>query len=332
MYFLLGISLMFALLLLLNLLISTAATVLWRTISPAAESWTAQRRAQTIFALRIFPFVSALVFVIAILVPAYLLFEPKASGEVVGLKLGLLAIASTGGIIIAFYRIFGTWWKTRRLISNWLKHAEPIEIANVSVPIYRMQHPFPVIAIVGMFRPRIFIARQIFDALNEEELQAAIAHEYGHLAARDNFKRTLLRVSRDLLVFPFGRSLDRAWSENAESAADEYAAQKGHLTAVSLAAALVKIARIVPHGTKPAMPSGAFLITEQTDFVTYRIRRLLQLSEIKLNPADYEFFGFGFMLWILPAAASIIIVFLATNQNFLEQIHSVLESIVALLD
>ena len=115
----------------------------------------------------------------------------------------------------------------------------------------------------------MFIASQIFDSLNEQELQAAIAHEYGHLVARDNFKRTLMRVCRDLLVFPFGRSLDNAWAENVESAADEYAAQTGgNLTAINLASALVKIARIVPNNSKPAMPSGTFLLTEQNDFVT----------------------------------------------------------------
>ena len=322
---------MFALLLVLNLLISSAATVLWRILAPNTGNWTARRRAQTIFALRIFPFASALIFVVAILLPAYLLFEPHTSGEVVSLKLGLIAIASSIGVIVASYRVFGTWWKTRRLTSNWLKNAEPIKVTNVSVPTFRMLHPFPVIAVIGMFRPRIFIAQQIFDSLDDEEMQAAIAHEYGHLAARDNFKRTLMRVCRDLLVFPFGQSLDREWSENVESAADEYAAQKGNLTAISLAAALVKIARIVPHGTKPAMPSGAFLITDQTDFVTCRIRRLLQLAETKLNPAGYNISGFGLPFWISTLAIMAAVLLFATNQNFLEQTHSALESFVAFL-
>lgn len=331
MYFLLGISVMFALLLVLNLLISAAATILWRVLAPNTENWTARRRAQTIFALRIFPFVSALIFVVAVVIPAYLLFEPHASGEVVSLKLGLIATASSVGVIAAIYRVFGTWWKTRRLTSNWLKNAEPIEFAGVSIPTYRMRHPFPVIAVIGMFHPRIFIAQQIFDSLDNTEIQAAIAHEYGHLAARDNFKRTLMRVCRDLLVFPFGRSLDRAWSENVESAADEYAAQKGSLTAISLAAALVKIARIVPHGTKPAMPSGAFLITDQTNFVTCRIRRLLQLAETKLNPAGYNFLGFGLTFWISTFAIMTAAVLFATNQNCLEQTHYALEHFVAFL-
>jgi len=80
-----------------------------------------------------------------------------------------------------------------------------------------------VIAVVGSIRPRLFVAGQVLDSLTDEEMLAAIAHECGHLAA-DNFKRVLLRACRDMLtIVPCGRSLDRAWAENAEAAADESA-------------------------------------------------------------------------------------------------------------
>ena len=97
---------------------------------------------------------------------------------------------------------------------------------------------------VGAIRPRLFIADHVLESLSEEELAAAIAHEYGHLAAHDNFKRSVMRVSRAaLLLIPCGRSLDRAWSEASESAADEYAAQQSSLVALNLASALVRIAQ-----------------------------------------------------------------------------------------
>lgn len=332
MYVLLLICLMFALLLVLNLLISAAATVLWRVISPIAENWSASRRSQTIFALRIFPFAIALFFVFAVILPSYLLFEPRVTDEIVSFKLAAIAALSVAGISFAFYRVFGTWWKTRRLVNNWLKNAEPIRMENVGIPVFCMRHPFPVIAVVGTFRPKMFVARQIFNSLTGDEIKAAVAHEYGHLAARDNFKRTSMRVCRDLLVFPFGQSLDRAWTETAESAADEYAAQTGgNLTALNLAAALVKIARIVPHGTKPAMPSGAFLLTEQADFVTWRVRRLLQLTEIKINPSDHSFSGFGLVFWFSVSAVFFSSLLLAADYDFLEQIHTILENLVGIL-
>ena len=331
MYFVFGISLMFALLLILNFLISSTATLVWHFLAPLAENWTAQQKAQTIFALRIFPFALAFVFVAAVLIPSYLLFEPRSSGEIISLKLAALSFASAVGVLFAFYRIFGTWWKTRSLMKNWLKNAKLIQLENVAIPVYCMKHSFPVIAVIGAFRPKMFVARQIFDSLNDEEIQAAILHEYGHIAARDNFKRVLMRVCRDLLIFPFGRRLDRQWAETAETAADEYAAEQGNFAALNLAAAIVKIARIVPHGTKPAMPAGAFLLTEQTDFVNYRVRHLLDLTENKYNPIKHNLLDLGFGFRLFSFIALISFVFVATNYHLLEQTHIMLENVVKIL-
>jgi Zn-dependent protease with chaperone function len=194
-------------------------------------------------------------------------------------KLALIALASSLGIAIAAFRVLNTWLATRRLVSGWLNSAERITIDDVSVPAYAIEHPFPVIAVVGIFRPRIFIAEKVLDSLNPQEFRASIAHECGHLAAFDNLKRTVLRVCRDVLVFPIGKRLDRAWTDNAETVADEYAANKGRTTALDLASALVKIARIVPANATPAMPSGTFLLEEHNADVTSRVRRLVRLSE-----------------------------------------------------
>jgi Zn-dependent protease with chaperone function len=332
MYFLLGISLMLASLFVLNLSVSTMATVLWRVLAPKAKNWTARRRAQIIFALRIFPFVGALIFVGAFLLPAYLLYEPYSTKEIVGVKLALPAMVSVIGIGIAAFRLFGTWRRTRRLVADWLAHAEPIEIDEVSIPVYRIEHPFPVVAVVGVFHPRMFIARQIFSSLEQEEFQAAIRHEYGHLAAQDNFKRTLMRVCRDLLVFPFGRRLDRAWAENIESAADEYAAQTGGKpAALILASALLKIARIAPPDAKPAMPAGAFLLETQTAYVTWRVRYLLQLAETKIVPAKYRRLNIGNALLFYASSFFALLLWLATNTTVHYEIHLVSEKVVSAL-
>lgn len=331
MYFLLGISLTFAFLLILNAATAISATALWHIVAIYADkNWSARRRAGFIFALRVFPVAVALLFVSAFVLPAYFLFEPHSSDETIGFNLAAVAGISAVGVVIAFYRIFGTWRATRRLVRNWLKHAEPIEIEGVSIPVYRIQHTFPVIAVVGMFRPQMFVARQIFDSLNAEEFQAAIAHETGHVAARDNFKRTLLRVCRDLLVFPFGRVLDRAWTTNAESGADEYAARRGgNSAAINLAAALIKIARIVPEGAKPSMPAGAFLIQAQTAEVACRVRKLLQITERANLPAKSD--GAKVPLRLLSGLCFLIVLALAADRDFLRRIHDALEAVVALL-
>ena len=330
MYSLLGISLFFAIFFVLNLLASAVAATVWRVFSPRANRWTAGRRVQVIFALRILPTIFAFVFVAAFLLPSYLLFEPHSSEEIVSFKIALFTLLSAVGVSIALYRVFGAWWVTRRLVVNWMRLSDKITVEDVAIPVYCVRHPFPIIAVIGTFHPKLFVARQIFDSLSEEEFRAAIAHEYGHLKTYDNFKRTVLRVCRDLLLVSCGGNLDRAWAENSEAAADEFAAHTGgNSTALCLASALVKVARIVPNGTNPAMPVGAFLIEAQTVDITWRVRRLLKLTDTKEAIAKQS--GFGFSFWLCLSGFLAIVLLLATNQSFLQNIHLALESIVAVL-
>src|SRR5438094_213015 len=82
-------------------------------------------------------------------------------------------------------------------------------------------------------------------------LAAVIAHECGHLSARDNLKRTLLGICRaTLLLVPFGRAVHRAWPRSGESAADEFAAEQTPPTALNLASALLTIAKMVAAGAR----------------------------------------------------------------------------------
>ena len=332
MYFLLGISLVFAFLLTLNLLASMSASVLWRAIARSASTLSFRRQEQIIFTLRAAPVAAALVFVSVFLLPAYLLYEPAASGETVSLKLAVISLASLLGIGAAFFRVFRTLRATRKLTRNWLKHSQLIAIAGVKIPVYRIQHPFPVIAVVGMLRPRMFVASQVFDSLTEDELRSAVAHEYGHLKAHDNFKRAFLRVCRDMLVFPLGRELDRAWADNNESAADEYAATTGgDSMALDLASTLVKIARIAPQNTSPAMPLGSFLIEEHAGDLKIRVQRLLQFPEKRTDGERPRVSGSRYSAWLYLALISSAVLFLATNKSLLLNIHDVSEHVVAIL-
>ncbi len=332
MYYFLGISLLLAFLFALNILLSAAAAVLWRVIENFVQNWSARNRVRVIFSLRVFPTLFAFVFVFALLIPSYLLFEIHSPSENVTAKIIFPALFSIIGIGVAFYRIFGTFWRTHRLVKNWIKLSEPVQIENVSLPVYRIRHPFPVIAVVGAFRTKMFIAEQVFSSLDEKELAAAVFHECGHLTARDNFKQILLRICRDLLVFPFGKTLDRAWAENAEAAADEYAAQTGgNPAALNLAAALVKIARIVPENATPAMPLGAFLIEKQNADVTWRVRRLIKLAE-SVSLAEKTFSAnLNFVRNLIIPAIFLMILITATNHGLLHKVHLITEIIVKTL-
>lgn len=331
MYFLLGICLAFALLLWFNVAASLTASVFWRVVEKPAQRLSAQSRSQFIFALRIVPLLTTLLFILAFFIPSYFLFEPGESDETISYKLAFAAFFSLIGILLASSRVFATYWRTHRMVEEWMRRGERISIEGVSFPVYRFAHPFPVIAVVGIFRPRMFVAEQIFGLLEAEELAAAVVHEFGHLAARDNFKRTFLRVCRDLVIFPIGKSLEKVWAETAEAAADEYAISTGgKRAAVNLAAALVKIARNIPVNTRPAMPLGSFLIDEQTADVSWRVRRLLSLTDAE-NDFRRQKTNFNIFLWSGFAVTLLPVLWLATNYDFLAAVHDAMEKMVSIL-
>ena len=331
MYALLGICIVLAALLTTNALGTLMASALWRAMAVRAEGWSAETRARVLFVLRLFPLVGAIACVLALLAPSYLAHEPAATHEVVSTKLALLAFASAIGIALALWRGIASWRATRRLLADWLRNAEPLRVDAIRIPAYRIRHPFPVIAIVGALKPRLFIASQVFDALNEEEIAAAVAHERGHLMMFDNLKRTALRACRDaLLIVPCGRLLDRAWSEASEAAADEFAARGGAHIALDLASALVKLARIVQPDAKPTMPAVAFLVGEDVGGVVWRVRRLTQLASEQTLPAQ-PLYASTLMLFSGLCAALLALALIATNSNVLWAMHRAIERVVSLL-
>ena len=200
MFLILGICIALASLFLLNALVSLLTTVLWQLVKRPARHSTAATRAAILFVLRLSPPAISLVCVIALLLPAYIELEPRETQEVVGFKLIFLAVVSIVGLGLAIWRGLAAWRATRRITADWLRHAEPASLPGVSAPTYLLHHRFPIIAVVGVLRPRLFIAGQVFDALNAQEIAAAIAHEHGHIRAHDNLKRALLRGCHDALT------------------------------------------------------------------------------------------------------------------------------------
>jgi beta-lactamase regulating signal transducer with metallopeptidase domain len=215
---------------------------------------------------------------------------------------------------------------------QWLRAATITSLPLIKIPTYRIAHPFPIIAVVGTVRPRLFIAEQVLESLTEDELAAAIAHEGGHLAARDNFKRALLRACRDLLtIVPSGRSLDRAWSESVECAADEHAAQLSSDVALNLASALVRIARMVPVGVRTELPLATFLVGEETRGIKARVRRLLEIASASRS-SRMQRMRIGKVAPLLGLlAVSVSAVGVSTNPHVLLTVHSVVERVVSLL-
>jgi Zn-dependent protease with chaperone function len=272
------------------------------------------------------PILVSLVLIFGFILPSFLLFEPRKPGETITLKLAVVIAIAAFGLFAAAFRVFGSWWRTRRLVAEWTRGAEPIEIEGTSIPAFMIEHEFPVFAVVGLVRPRLFVARHVLATLDENEIAAVVGHERGHIHAHDNVKRLMMRLTSDILVAPVGRSLESVWSEAAESAADEYAVEQGGTpTALHLASALIKIARIIPDRYVP-LPNVSFAF-ETGDALTKRIRRLMQLADGREASIDRTPTVFVAALFL----AAVISVLLATDSAILARVHKLSEIVLSVL-
>lgn len=331
MYELLGICVALAALLVLNAGASMASAVFWRLFAPVMRQISARTRADVLFTMRLAAPTLAAIIVGFFLIPSYLSYEPRSTSEIVSKKLAALAMLSLGAVAFAFWRTIRTSLATRNLRNDWLARSERIELPGVTIPAFRVAHRFPIIAVVGSVRPRLFIASDVLDSLSEEELAAAIAHECGHLKARDNLKRTVLRLCRDsLLLAPLGRTVERAWAETAESAADEFAAANGPAMALNLASALVTIVKMIPTGARADVPLAAYLVGAEDQGVKVRIRRLIEMASTDQRHRSRASF-MPLVPMISTAAFLVFGVAVAGNAKVLLAVHGIIERAVDLL-
>ena len=332
MFFFLGVSILLAALLVINNAASLVVLLLWKIFRRHISHWSPHRSAQLLFLLRVLPAVVGFGAVVLLFAPAYLRHEPRVDHEDVSLMLAILAMLSAMVIGVTVVRGLATWRATRRLTAQWLRNARPIEVSSVTVPAYQVDHPFPLIAVVGAFRPRLFIANQIFASLTPAELKAALEHENGHIRARDNLKRTVVRACRDLSFISRGRDLDNAWLEASEAAADEFAARQDRSIGLDLAAAIVKIARMIPSGARPAITAGAFLASEESaKGFGARVRRLVHGSR-EIQPSSAKPLTISKLPLMVPAIAALMLLVVATESHVLSGVHGVIEHAVSLLD
>jgi Zn-dependent protease with chaperone function len=179
----------------------------------------------------------------ALVATAWLVYEPRETRETPGLALVVLAAASLALIAVRAGGGVRDALRTHRLVAFFRREGR--ELDGLALPASRAAYGFPVAALAGLWRPRLLLAEGVLGALRPEELDAVVAHELAHAAARDNLKRLLLRVSPDpLALTALGRRLRAEFLEASETAADAYACARVAPTA--LARALVKVARLVP--------------------------------------------------------------------------------------
>jgi beta-lactamase regulating signal transducer with metallopeptidase domain len=292
-----------------------------------AHRMRARAAAQFLLAIRLAPAALATFSVLVLCVPSYLSFEPGATSEEVGPAFVIAAFLTAALFAISIVRGIRAVVSTSAYERNCVKSGAQFQSPVVPSSITVIDEALPVIAMVGVIRPRFVISRSVVKTLSPDELECALRHERAHRASADNFKRLLLLLAPDVLPF-VSRSfsdLDRSWVTFSEWAADDFAVADDPRRSISLAAALVRVAQM---GAAPRLsPLCTELVSGNASSLNQdlfaRVDRLLHASRVR--PAERKRFG------VILSAATIAIAFAAfvviLRPETLHSVHRLLENL-----
>jgi Zn-dependent protease with chaperone function len=262
-----------------------------------AESRTPRAAARVLLALRLLPLALAGLFVAALCVPSYLWLEPAATAERVGVICVILGFLGAATCLISMARTTYSLFASLRHNRRFQSAGQESRLSGEPSPVVVVETDAPLLAMSGLFRPRLLISRGVLRSLSAEELDAALRHEHAHRTSRDNAKRLLLLLAPD--IFPFIRplrALEGSWSKFAEWSADDQATGGDSSRAVSLAGALVRIARM---GSGPRLPFLSTSLLACDRDLSARVDRLLRAvpsASVALKPAHHRLRTAGFLL------------------------------------
>jgi peptidase M48-like protein len=269
-------------------------------------------RASLLAQIRLLPMVVPLV-VVPAQIAGFVRFEgtaPETAGPllIVAACLGffLLVEALWSGIRAAHH--------TRAILTQWRATAAPFRVPTWPRDAWLIRRRFPVVAVVGIMKPELFVARQVADGCTPKELAAIAAHEASHVAARDNLRRLLFRLTPGArLASSIGARLEDEWLVAAELAADADARRSAD--ALDLASALIKVGQLTTRTTPEAMPASAFIGSHDLES---RVRRLLE-PPVRSTPIRGA--------W-LPAVVLLTVTILLQTTPALSGLHELLELFV----
>ncbi|HTV64184.1 MAG TPA: M56 family metallopeptidase [Bryocella sp.] len=241
-----------------------------------AEHMKPQAAARLLFTFRLAPLWLSLIAVLAFCIPSYLWLEPEATGEKVGLLCVLMAALGVALWAPAVKRVIGAVRGTNRFLSDCARHGRKIAVPGEDSPALLVSDKAPVLAVAGVFRQQLLISRRVLRELSAEQREAALRHEHAHRASGDNLKRLLILLAPDAVPFLMTFSgVERAWSRFVEWAADDEATSGDPQRALSLASALVQVAKMKMGSRPRADMLSCSLIGGNLD-LSERVDRLLR--------------------------------------------------------
>lgn len=309
MFMLRGIAVSLAFFALLYSLLSLLVLCTWRYLMLLRPG---ERRAEFLFWMRIAPLVASAAVTLALVVPAYVRLEPRSIDEdiAVPLALGFGCLFLLG---LGLFRVVVAHKKSARIVTGWLAGADALD-ASVPAPLFRTHQHAPPLTLVGVCSPSIVVSDATVDRLTTDELHVAVQHEIAHMRSRDNLKKLVFHCS----PFPGMGPLEAAWQDAAELAADDQAVTSVR-EALDLAAALIKLSRILPARLAPAFTMA---LVSGNSSLTLRVERLLAWEEGRACRSTV------FSSYIVPLACAALLAAIASYGPALTVTHAISEWLV----
>lgn len=308
----LGVSLSFFLL--MYAVLSLAVMRGWKLMRRMGRRLASRRWADLLFVLRSAPLIVAALVTLGIVLPSFLLLEPRVVSEPIGevpLTLGACCLLLFG---VGVWKTVGVQRSTSRTVMRWLEGATR-STECYPVPLFRTRPPAPALAVAGVRFPRVLLSDAAAALLSDHELQTALKHELVHVRRRDNLKKLLFRVC----AMPGMAGLETAWSEATEMAADD-AAVSSSREALDLASALIKLSRFAP--LRPTVITTA-LVEGGGSLLNARVERLMTWDATRTARSGKS------MTWYLATSLCGTVVGVMMSYGFvLSRIHQLTEWLV----
>src|SRR5688572_25827244 len=184
-----------------------AEALLRRSARRAADS-----RARGLALFRLLPAFAAMALTLLVLAPGYYAHEQRAELESAGLLLTLCAAGGALILLCAVVRTCRAVTQTAKLRRSWLAKARPLNLPHAGMRAFEIDLAFPLVAVLGAVRPRLFISTTVLRACTEDEIAAIIEHERRHVLSADNIMRVLMDAAPDALALTrLPRRLAEEW-------------------------------------------------------------------------------------------------------------------------
>jgi beta-lactamase regulating signal transducer with metallopeptidase domain len=245
-------------------MLSLLVVLAWRGLEPVGSKlrWSS---ANFRFGLRLFPFAASLVATLFFTIPSFWLLERTTLDE--DLETFVLALCALLILGAGLFRVLRAQARTTRAVAQWLI-GTPSLGGDARMPTLRASHGAPPLILVGFRKPRVMISDLATTVLSDDELQVAVRHELRHARSWDNLKKAVVSST----PFPGMSSLESAWQEAAELAADDTAVTNRQ-EALNLAAALIKLSRSSRQSPESVLATA---LVSGSSSISVRVDRLLR--------------------------------------------------------